>query len=137
MTAQNGRLFLLRRGDGGGPETFSPLLGFRSNNLAINKEPIDTTSKDDNGWSSRLQAGLKSVTAGGSGVFKSTDTNQPAITTDMMNETLSNYELVIPGFGTFTGPFVVTQQEFGGENNDVVTFSVSVESAGPITFTAA
>ena len=47
-----------------------------------------------------------------------------------------NYQIVIPAFGTVQGAFQITSLEFAGEHNGEVTYNMSIESAGALTFTA-
>ena len=44
---------------------------------------------------------------------------------------------IVPDFGTFEGPFDITSIEYSGEYNGEAQYSMSFESAGQITFTAA
>ena len=44
--------------------------------------------------------------------------------------------LVIPDFGTVTGPFQITSFEFAGEHNGEVTYELALESAGALAFAA-
>jgi TP901-1 family phage major tail protein len=46
------------------------------------------------------------------------------------------FEIVIPDFGTLTGPFQITSLEFAGEHNGELTFDVALESAGALAFAA-
>ena len=41
------------------------------------------------------------------------------------------------GFRHDAGPFQITSLEFAGEHNGEVTYDLSLESAGELTFTAA
>ena len=41
-----------------------------------------------------------------------------------------NMKIVIPGFATVTGPFILTNYEESGDNNDVGTYTYTIESAG-------
>ena len=50
---------------------------------------------------------------------------------------VKDYQIVIPDFGTVEGVFQITSLEFAGEHNGEVTYNVSFESAGALTFTAA
>ena len=52
----------------------------------------------------------------------------------MLADTQNNYQFLVPDFGTFTGAFQVTSVEYAGEFNGEVTYSMSFESAGAITF---
>jgi len=47
---------------------------------------------------------------------------------------LTNYQFLVPDFGTFTGTFMLTTLEYGGEYNGEVTYSFTFESSGAITF---
>ena len=48
--------------------------------------------------------------------------------------TLDNYQIIIPDLGSYTGAFQITSLEYSGEFNGEVTYSVSLESGGAITF---
>ena len=50
MAVEKGRAFLLKIGDGGGPETFDVVGGMRSTSLRINNETVDVTNKTSGGW---------------------------------------------------------------------------------------
>ena len=45
--------------------------------------------------------------------------------------------LIVPDFGTIEGLFQISSLEFSGEHNGEVTFDLSLESAGALTFAAA
>jgi TP901-1 family phage major tail protein len=49
---------------------------------------------------------------------------------------VKSYQIVIPDFGTVEGAFQITSLEFAGEYNGEVTYELSLESAGALTFTA-
>lgn len=51
--------------------------------------------------------------------------------------TLDTYQIIVPDFGTFQGDFQVTSLEYSGEYNGESAFSVTLESAGAIAWTAA
>jgi TP901-1 family phage major tail protein len=44
--------------------------------------------------------------------------------------------VVVPDFGAIEGPFQIASLEFAGEHNGEVTFDLSLESAGALTFAA-
>jgi len=58
------------------------------------------------------------------------------VDTDFFDGTILNYQIVIPAFGTLQGPFQLTNLEFAGEHNGEVTYDLTLESAGELTFTA-
>jgi TP901-1 family phage major tail protein len=44
--------------------------------------------------------------------------------------------VIIPDFGTIEGPFQISGLDYRGEHQGEVTFEMSLESAGALTFTA-
>ena len=69
----------------------------------------------------------------GSGIF--TDAASETTLRGTMNaSSFTNFQLIIPDFGTYTGAFMVSSLEYAGEYNGEVTYSVSLESSGAITF---
>lgn len=137
MAAQKGSEFLLKIGDGQAIEAFTTVGGFRSNQFTINNETIDVTSKDSAGMRELLgNAGIQSMSTSGSGVFVDDAAFNDAHTA-AMNKDTGNWQVIVPGLGTYEGAFMITSVELGGEHNGEVTYSLSLESAGAITFTAA
>ena len=141
MAKQLGRAFLLKIGDGSGSEVFSALAGINSKTLTINNSAIDVTTPDASSpsgalWSASLN-GLKQVALSGDGVFLDETAEARLNTVAMQADPVANFELVVPDFGTFAGEFRVASLEFGGETEGGVTFSVSLESNGTVTFTSA
>jgi len=137
MAAEKGRAFVLKIGDGATSETFNTIGGMRSNSMTINGEQVNISDKDSAGWRELLaDAGEKSVSLSGSGVFKDT-ASEGTLQTAATSQTIDNYEIVFESGAKFTGAFQVSNLEYTGENNSELTFSASLESSGPVTFTAA
>lgn len=136
MAAEKGRAFLIKRGDGASSETFTSIGGMRSTSLTINNEMVDITSKDDAGVRLLLaDSGVTSITVSGSGVF--TDSaGEILIQTSAIGMTLDNYEIIFESGDKFEGAYQVTSYERAGEHNGEVTYSLTLESSGTITFTA-
>tara|TARA_Y100001937_G_C7119468_1_gene331867 strand:+ start:1140 stop:1553 length:414 start_codon:yes stop_codon:yes gene_type:complete len=134
MAAQKGSALLMKIGDGASPEVFTTIGGMRSTSLTMNDEMVDITTKDSSGARTILaQGGVNSITVSGSGVF----TDLPSETTLKQKfnvSALTNYQFLVPDFGTFTGSFMLTTLEYGGEFNGEVTYSFTFESSGTITF---
>ena len=134
MAAQKGRALLMKLGNSGSPETFTTIGGMRSTSISINDETVDITNKDS-GTARTLLAngGILSMSVCGSGVF--TDSaSEATLQGDMNQATLTNYQFLIPDFGTYTGAFQLTSLEYAGEYNGEVTYSFTFESSGAITF---
>ena len=134
MAAQNGSALLMKIGNGGSPEAFTTIGGMRSTSLTMNDEMVDVTNKDSSRARTLLaQGGVNSITVSGSGVF--TDSASEATLKAKFDvSALTNYQFLVPDFGTFTGNFQLTTLEYGGEYNGEVTYSFTFESSGAITF---
>ena len=134
MAAQQGKALLMKIGDGASPEVFTTIGGMRSNTLTMNDEMVDITNKDSAGARTILaQGGVNSITVAGSGVF--TDSASETTLKSKFNvSALTNYQFLVPNFGTFTGSFMLTTLEYAGEYNGEVTYSFTFESSGAITF---
>lgn len=128
--AQKGAAILIQKGA-------VQLGGIRAKTLTINAETVDVTTADDtNRWRQLLAAtGIKSMTVSGGGVLKDTAAQQ-ALATDVIAQTADTYTFTVPGIGTFSGAFMLTQLQMGGDYNAEGTFDATWESAGDITFTA-
>jgi TP901-1 family phage major tail protein len=135
MAAQKGKDLLVKIADGAG---FTTVAGLRTRRLAFNAEVVDVTNAESAGqWRELLDgAGVKRASVAGRGLFKD------AATDALMQQTFFNgavvtYQIVIPSFGTVEGPFQIVSLDFAGEYNGEVTYDLSLESAGALTFTAA
>ena len=141
MAKQLGRALLVKIGDGEVSETFTNLCGLNSKSLTVNNSAIDVTTPDCTSpegalWTETL-AGLKNVSVSGDGFFEDSTAEARMNTVAMQNDNQANFEIVVPDFGTYAGAFRLTTVEFGGETEGGVTYSVSLESTGVVTFTAA
>lgn len=134
MAAQKGASLLLKIGNGGSPESFTTIGGLRSTSITLNDEAVDVTNKDSSGNRTLLaDGGIHSMSISGSGIF--TDAASETTLRGTMNaSSFTNFQLIIPDFGTYTGAFMVSSLEYAGEYNGEVTYSVSLESSGAITF---
>jgi len=137
MAAQKGASLLLKIGDGGSPESFTTVGGLRSTEISLADESVDVTNKDSSGNRTLLaDAGIASVSISGSGVF--TDAASETTLKNQWNAaSFSNYQVIIPDFGTYQGAFQLTALSYAGEHNGEVTYNVSLESSGAIAFTGA
>ena len=134
MAVQKGSALLVKIGNAGSPETFTTVAGLRDPSITMNAETIDVTNKDSSKVRTLLpDAGIQSFSVSGSGVF--TDSaGEASVRTAFAASTFSNFQTIIPDFGTFTGSMQVVSIEYAGSYNGEVTYSMSFESAGAITF---
>lgn len=128
-----GGSFLLEKGD----DPYTTIGGFRSQSVSINGEGVDITNVNNADAWRRLLAdgGLRSASFSGSGIIDSTAA-QKAFVTDVISQTVDAYRVTVPGIGTFAGDFQARSAELSGDKNAEGQISITVESAGVITFAA-
>ena len=134
MAAQKGSALLMKIGNAASPEVFTTIGGMRSTSISMNDEIVDVTNKDSGRQREILaQGGVVSMTVSGSGVF--TDSaSETTLESKFDQSSLTNYQFLVPDFGTYTGKFMLTTLEYAGEFNGEVTYSFTFESSGTITF---
>ena len=137
MAAQKGSDILIKV-DEDGMGTFVTIGGLRSKSISLNAETVDVTDSDStNKWRELLAgAGIKSATLTGSGVFKDT-AGEEDVRGYFFNQSIEDYQFIIPDFGTIEGLFQVTAIDYAGEYNGEATYSMTFESAGELTWSAA
>lgn len=141
MAAQKGSALLLKIGAdssaAAASDTYTTVGGLRSTSITLNQESVDITNKDSSNARELLaDAGVESVSISGSGVF--TDAaSEGTLRTAFGGSDIPNFEVIIPDLGTYQGKFHIASLEYGGEYNGEVTYSVTLESSGSVSFTAA
>lgn len=137
MTAQRGKDLLIKIGDGGTPETFASVAGLRATTLAFNAQAVDVTNADSlDMWRELLAGvGVKSAQVSGSGVFKDALSDE-TVRAAFFNQTLANWQIVIPSFGIVTGTFKVTALHYEGPYDGELKTSLTLASAGVLAFAA-
>ena len=134
MAAQLGKSLLLKKDISG---TMTTIGGLRSTSMTLNDEMIDITNKDSGSQRTLLPSGgILSMTISGSGVFTDTAAEQN-LRANYGTSTFGTYNVIVPDLGTYAGTFQITSLEFSGEFNGEVTYSVTLESSGSVTFNAA
>lgn len=136
MAAQKGRDLLLKI-DQTGAGSFQTVAGLRSHTLSFNAATVDVTNQESAGqWRELLAgAGLKSASIRGSGIFKD-QASDAAIRSCFFNGAIRDWQVAVPDFGIIHGPFQISGLDFGGRHDGEVTFELSLDSAGQLTFTA-
>ena len=137
MAAQKGKDLLIKLGDGGSPEAFTALAGLRTTSLGFNAQTVDITNADStNMWRELLaNAGVRQAAVSGSGVFKDA-ASDATVRSIFFAQDLKNCQIVVPDFGTVTGPFAVTALQYEGTYDGEVKMSMTLASAGALTFAA-
>jgi len=134
MGAQRGRDLLLKI-DAAGTGSFASVAGLRSNAISFNAGAVDVTHQESAGqWRELLAgAGIRSASIRGSGIFKDAESDA-AIRSVFFAGKICAWQVVVPDFGTLTGPFQIASLEFAGRHDGEVTFDLALESAGQISF---
>ncbi|MBZ9935000.1 phage major tail protein, TP901-1 family [Mesorhizobium sp. BR1-1-16] len=137
MTAQKGKDLLLKL-DTTGAGAFQTVAGLRTRRIAFNAETVDITDTDSAGrWRELLAgAGVRRASLSGAGIFRDAATDA-AMRSLFFDGTIRGYQLIIPDFGTISGPFQITALEYAGEHDGAVTYELALESAGAIAFAEA
>ncbi len=136
MSAQKGKDLLIRAGNGAGG--FTAVAGLRARQIAFNAETVDVTNADSAGrWRELLAgAGVRRASVSGSGVFRD-EASDARLRQSFFDGVIENYQIVVPDFGTIEGPFQISSLEYRGDHAGEVTFDMALDSAGPLSFTAA
>ena len=137
MSAQKGKDLLVKIGDGATPETFTTIAGLRATTLSFNAQSIDITSNDSTDmWRELLSGGgVKTATITGSGVFKDA-ASDALLRSAFFAQSLSDFQIVIPSFGVVSGPFKIASLQYEGPFDGEVKITLSLASAGALSFAA-
>lgn len=111
MAAQKGKDLLVKIQDGA---SYVTIAGLRSRRLAFNAETVDITHAESaERWRELLDgAGVKRASVAGRGLFKDA-ASDALLRQTFFDGAVKNYQLVIPDFGTVTGPFQITIADSG------------------------
>ena len=134
MAAQRGKALLLKIDVSG---TMTTVGGMRSTSMTLNDEAVDISNKDSGSFRELLPAGgIQSMSISASGVFTDS-TAETNLRAAYGTSTFKSYNIIVPDLGTYAGTFMIASLEYAGEYNGEATYSVTLESSGSITFTAA
>lgn len=136
---QLGRLLLIQIGNGASTEVFANLCGLKTRSFNLSASEIDTTIPSCTNPGEEVQKtsrpGIVNRTFSGSGAFVSS-TAMKAFMDKVINAEIFNAKVIVPGLGTFTGPFFVTDFEASGDMENNMEFSATFMPSGPLSFTA-
>ena len=134
MAAQKGRLFLLKQGTAAAGTTIA---GLRATRFRVGQETVDVTTKDSvNQWRELLAAaGVRSLTIEASGVFQDSAVEE-TVRGFAFAGSVNAFGLVFENNDKIDASFQITTFERSGDHNIEEQYSLTLESAGAITFTA-
>ncbi|MAN46803.1 MAG: phage major tail protein, TP901-1 family [Hyphomonas sp.] len=133
MAGQRGRDILLKISDGAGGVT--TLAGVRASRIQLSAGSVDGTSADSaEAWRELVAgAGVKSARVTGRGVFKDAASDARMRAVFFAGEA-PDWQLILPDFGVLEGAFQITELSWSGEHDGEAEFSVTLESAGRLSF---
>lgn len=132
MAAEKGSAFLLKIGNGAVPVAYATVAGLRTTQLSINGESVVVTSKDSGGWRELLSgAGVRSVSVSGAGVFTGSAA-EARLKANALAGTIDDYRLSFESGESLTGRFLVTRLDYAGDYNGERSYTLSLESSGPV-----
>ena len=134
MARQAAKSLLLKIEDPPASSTFVTLGMLQNADFAETRNAIDVTNKDSPDDQREQETGIKSFSASGRGFF---DAGQGwnRLRQDQQAGTKPKMQVIVPGEGTYEGIWIVTTRGMSGGQEGSVEGSLSIESAGEITFT--
>ena len=134
MSAQKGKDVLLKVDNAGSLITIA---GLRTRRLTFNAQSVDVTNSESSGrWRELLEGvGVRHASINGTGVFKDEASDVYARQL-FFDGSIKTWQVIIPAFGTISGLFQMVSLDYRGDHSGEVTFDISMESAGALTFTA-
>ena len=135
MSGQKGRDVLIKIGDGEDTEAFVTVAGIRAKTISLNAKTVDGTSGESpEAWRELIAgAGVKSASVSGAGVFKDA-ASDTLIQQAFFAQAVANFQLIIPDFGSLTGPFLVEALDYSGDHDGEAAFAITLASAGALSF---
>ena len=132
MAIEKGSAFLLKIGNGAVPPVFATVAGLRTTQLSINGDAVNVTTKDSAGWRELLSgAGVRSVSVSGAGIFTGS-VAETRVQTQALAGVIDDYELAFESGARMRGRFVVTRLDHAGDYNGERSYTLALESSGPV-----
>lgn len=141
MAQQDAKELVIKRGDGASPEVFSFVCGIRTRTFSMSNASIDTTVPNCTDPSLPIVAtarpGRQTITFSGDGLFDSNAAGKAIADAAREQDIETNYQVIVPGYGTFEGPFFISDFQWSGDMEDPLAFSATWTplDASQLTFT--
>lgn len=136
IQAQKGRVFLLGVAPNGvSPKVYTTVGGLRATGLSFNGNPVDITNKSSGGWRELLpDGGIKQMTFTGSGIFDASSVAFKELQAAAIGTALIEVQIESGSGEVFIITAAVSQFQRDGTHNDAETFSLTLESHGPVYY---
>lgn len=117
-------------------DVYTLLGGLRSKSMTINAEAIDVTNHSSDEWKTILDGGgIRSMSLSGSGVHNGDAQTLDLVDDNCTSNTLTKFRIIDTDNSgrSYTAFFKIASFERAGEYNAEQTYSISLESSGPVT----
>jgi TP901-1 family phage major tail protein len=111
--------------------------GLRTTDFTMNNQVVDVSTKDTAGWRELLEDGsLKFFSIACEGIFKNS-ASDATVRGYVLANSLNPFTFQFPNGDTIAGTFQITNYQRKGDVEGAETYSMTLESTGIPTFTAA
>lgn len=132
MAVEKGSAFLLKLGNGATPVVYATMAGLRTTQLSINGDAVNITNKGSGGWRELLSgAGVRSVSVSGAGVFTGSAA-EARLKSNALAGLIDDCELSFESGERLQGRFLVSRLDYAGDYNGERSYTVALESSGPV-----
>ena len=120
----------------GGP-TYTTVGGLQTKKINLKTGTVDVTNGDSaSKWRELLEgAAIKMASLSGSGPLVQNDVGFKAARDAFTGGLKKSWQIIVPGFATITGLFILTQLDADGQHAKEITYSLTLDSAGVVTVT--
>lgn len=136
---QLGRLLLMKISDGANPAQYDPLCGIKTRSFNLSANEVDTTIPSCTNPGGPVQKtsrpGTSNRTFTGSGNFVKSAKSKLFMDKVRASEAF-DAQVVVPGDGTYTGSWMVTDFQFSGDMEPNMEFNATFVAASVLAFTA-
>ena len=132
-----GRAMLLQVGDGQETPTYTTIASLTSKSLTISNDPIESTSPsvtDPAGvlWMESLP-GKRSLSLTADGRYKDEAAARLLQSIAYEVDPVENFRIIVPDVVMYSGRFRLESLDWSGGSETELTFSISLNSTGPVT----
>lgn len=136
MAAYAGKLLLIKKNTGtSGSPVWTTITGMQTKSIQINNTLVEITNDESTNIEYLTGAGVTDFVVNGEGVWKDDAVNKSLIS-DATTRTEDQYQVFVPGMGTFEGYMLPENAEASGTTKAETRFTFSLRATGSITFTA-
>jgi TP901-1 family phage major tail protein len=136
LTAGGSAVLIDVDGTGVAEEVFSTLGGLRSTTFSASSGEIDITNQESAQWTELLDAaGISAVSLSGDGVFKDEFTFKRARAAFLARQLRTFRIFTNTASDYWSGTFRIGSLEQTGGHDNEQTYSISLSSSGPVTYT--